>query len=62
MSAFYDNLKAFIRDITSSDIAIGDFKTGDQYSAKSLVDTYGTYSLLANWFPEISRSITLAPA
>ncbi len=57
---FYDNLKAFI-EITSSDIAIGDFRTGDQYSAKSLVDTYGTYSLLANWFPEISRSIKSLP-
>jgi hypothetical protein len=57
---FYDNLRAFIQ-ITSSDIAIGDFKTGDQYSAKSLVDTYGTYSLLANWFPEISRSIRSLP-
>lgn len=57
---FYDNLKAFI-EITDSDIAIGDFRTGDQYSAKSLVDTYGTYSLLANWFPEISRSIKSLP-
>jgi hypothetical protein len=57
---FYDNLKAFI-ETTSSDIAIGDFKTGDQYSAKSLVDTYGTYSLVANWFPEISRSIRSLP-
>ncbi|MBF0483357.1 MAG: hypothetical protein HQL25_01490 [Candidatus Omnitrophica bacterium] len=57
---FYNNLKAFI-ETTSSDIAIGDFRTGDQYSAKSLVDTYGTYSLLANWFPEISRSIRSLP-
>ncbi len=57
---FYENLKAFI-ETTHSDIAIGDFRTGDQYSAKSLVDTYGTYSLLANWFPEISRSIRSLP-
>ena len=57
---FYDNLKDFIKT-TSSDIAIGDFKTGDQYSAKSLVDTYGTYSLLANWFPEISKNIRSLP-
>ncbi|MEI8012605.1 MAG: hypothetical protein WCI27_09055 [Candidatus Omnitrophota bacterium] len=57
---FYNNLSAFI-EITSSDIVIGDFRTGDQYSAKSLVDTYGTYSLLANWFPEISRSIRSLP-
>jgi hypothetical protein len=57
---FYDNLKAFI-ETTSSDIAIGDFRTGNQYSAKSLVDTYGTYSLLANWFPAISQSIRSLP-
>ena len=57
---FYENLSAFI-ETTSSDIAIGDFRTGDQYSAKSLVDIYGTYSLLANWFPEISRSIRSLP-
>ncbi len=58
--SFYDNLKSFI-EIKDADIAIGDFKTGDQYSAKSLVDTYGTYSLLANWFPEISKSIRSLP-
>ena len=58
--AFYDNLKSFL-EITSSDIAIGDFGTGDKYSAKSLVDTYGSYPLLANWFPEISQSIRSLP-
>lgn len=58
--AFYNNLGGFI-EATNSDIIIGDFRTGDQYSAKSLVDTYGTYSLLANWFPEISRSIRSLP-
>ena len=57
---FYDNLKSFT-EITSSDFAIGDFGTGDKYSAKSLVDTYGTYSLLANWFPEISQGIKSLP-
>jgi len=57
---FYDNLGSFI-ETTGSDIAIGDFGTGDKYSAKSLVDTYGSYSLLANWFPEISQSIRSLP-
>ena len=57
---FYDNLGGFI-ETTSSDITIGDFGTGDKYSAKSLVDTYGTYSLLANWFPDISQSIRSLP-
>jgi len=57
---FYNNLGDFIK-ITSSDIAIGDFGTGKNNSAKSLVDIYGTYSLLANWFPEISHSIRSLP-
>ena len=57
---FYENLKNFI-EITSSDIAIGDFGTGDKYSAKSMVDTYGTYSLLANWFPVVSQNIRSLP-
>ncbi len=57
---FYNNLTDFI-EITDSDISIGDFGTGDKYSAKSLVDTYGTYSLLANWFPEISQGIRSLP-
>jgi hypothetical protein len=58
--AFYDNLKDFIKT-TASDIAIGDFGTGGKYSAKGLVDTYGSYPLLANWFPEISQSIRSLP-
>jgi len=57
---FYDNLKSFI-ETTRSDMTIGDFGTGDKYSAKSLVDTYGTYSLLANWFPEISQGVRTLP-
>jgi hypothetical protein len=58
--AFYDNLGKFI-ERTDSDIAIGDFGTGDKYSSKSLVDTYGSYPLLANWFPEISKSVRSLP-
>jgi len=57
---FYDNLGDFIEK-PSSDIAIGDFGTGDKYSAKSLVDTYGTYSLLANWFSGIAQGIKSLP-
>ena len=57
---FYNNLGKFIK-ITKSDITIGDFGTGKKYGAKSLVDIYGTYSLLANWFPEISQSIRSLP-
>ena len=57
---FYGNLTRFI-ETESSDIVIGDFGTGDKYSSKSLVDTYGTYSLLANWFPKISKGIRSLP-
>ncbi len=57
---FYDNLTGFIK-ITSSDIAIGDFGTGDKYSAKGMVDTYGTYPLLANWLTEIAQGIKSLP-
>jgi len=57
---FYNNLGNFIK-ITNSDITIGDFRTGDKYSAKSMVDTYGTYPLLASWFPEISQGVRGLP-
>ena len=57
---FYDNLKEFIAN-TDSCLAIGDFGTGDKFSAKSLVDTYGAYPLLANWFPEVSQGIRKLP-
>jgi len=57
---FYDNLKSFYQ-ITDSDITIGDFGTGDKYSAKDLVDTYGSYPLLANWFPAVSQGIKSLP-
>ena len=43
------------------EIVIGDFETEEPFSAKDLIDTYGTYSLLANWFPEVSRAIQKLP-
>ncbi|MGA1876112.1 MAG: hypothetical protein ACMUIA_10940 [bacterium] len=57
----------FIRKIESfinssyKDIFIGEYQTGEKYSAKELIDVYGTYQLLANWFPEISRAIKSLP-
>lgn len=57
---FYQNLGYFIGQ-HESDIVIGDFRPGEEYCAKGLVDTYGTYALLANWFPEISKSIRALP-
>lgn len=58
--AFYENLKQFVEG-SEADIAIGDFRTSDRSSAKGLVDTYGTYPLLANWFPEFSKNIRSLP-
>lgn len=57
---FFRDLKSFIR-ATEPEIVIGDYDTGNRYSAKELIDWYGTYSLLANWFPEISKSIQNLP-
>lgn len=53
---FFNSLDRFV-GLDSSDIIIGDFETGDFFSSKELIDTYGTYQLLANWFPEISKRI-----
>ena len=42
------------------DIVAGDFKTRE-FSGKSLIDSYGTFPLLANWFPKISKAIFSLP-
>jgi len=57
---FYENLKSFL-ETSDADIAIGDFRIGDKSNAKGLVDVYGTYPLLANWFPQVSKNIHLLP-
>ena len=59
---FYANLQDFciadcdISDKDCCDIVVGDFKTRE-FVGKSLIDSYGTFPLLANWFPEISKEI-----
>ncbi len=53
---FLDKLEEFIH-ASYKDIFIGEYQTGEKYSAKELIDVYGTYQLLANWFPEVSRAI-----
>lgn len=58
---FFNGLSTFITFTQPWDIVIGDFSSGDQFNAKDLIDRYGTYSLLANWFPEISKSILELP-
>ncbi len=38
------------------DLCIGEIKI-DTNSSKDLIDTYGTYGLLANWFPNEAQQI-----
>ena len=38
------------------DICIGEIAT-DHNNSKHLIDTYGTFSLLYNWFPTEAREI-----
>jgi hypothetical protein len=59
--------KDFYRDLGNflgaglGDIIIGDFDAGDRFSAKNLIDIYGTLPLLANWFPDLSQKISAIP-
>jgi hypothetical protein len=53
---FFENLGSFI-DIGYRDIFIGDFSSGEMFNAKELIDLYGTYALMANWFPDIAQQI-----
>ncbi len=53
---FNSNLSRFIK-VGECDIMVGDFSSGDMFSAKELVDLYGTYALMANWFPEVAKQI-----
>lgn len=53
---FEKSLPEFIvRD--DCDLILGDFNFGGMHSAKDLIDQYGTFPLLANWFPEIAQAI-----
>ena len=58
---FFNSLRAFVALSEPWDIIIGDFSTGERFGAKDLIDQYGTYALLANWFPEISQKILSLP-
>lgn len=57
---FFRKLRNLIQ-ATQPEITIGDFETGNLHSSKELIDTYGTYSLLANWFPGASKGIHQLP-
>ncbi len=45
------NLRSFVR-ADKPDFILGNFKSIDPYSAKELIDVYGVFPLVANWFPE----------
>jgi hypothetical protein len=54
---FFPRLRMFMNLDGADEIIIGDFKTGNRYSTKDLIDLYGTYPLLALWFPEIASFV-----
>jgi len=57
---FFNKLGTFI-DMRSWDLVIGDFTSEDTFNAKELIDLYGTFALMANWFPEIAQNIRQLP-
>ena len=58
---FFNLLKEFILLGDPYDIIIGDFTTKGRFEAKDLIDKYGTYALMANWFPEIAQKTLMLP-
>lgn len=62
VNQFMDKIQQFIEfgsnnDPETPEIIIGDYITGLEFSAKDLIDRYGTFPLLANWFPEVTQHI-----
>jgi hypothetical protein len=57
---FINELESFIA-LAHWDIIIGDFTSGDIFNAKELIDWYGTFALMANWFPKVARGIHSLP-
>lgn len=53
---FLNRLKLFMTN-TAFDICIGDFSIGDRFSTKALIDEFGTYPLMLNWFPGLTQAI-----
>ena len=53
---FFIDIHNFVK-ASGDNFIIGDFETGDRYGAKELIDTYGIYPLLANWFPNVFKEI-----
>lgn len=53
---FWNELDTFLT-YADNPFLIGDFKSKTRHSTKELIDTYGTYPLLANWFDTLSKAI-----
>jgi hypothetical protein len=54
---FQVSLPGFLCQNGVHDIVVGDFETGEKLASKDLVDLYGTYPLLALWFPKIAAAV-----
>jgi len=54
---FFSQLKEFIR-YDEVPFLIGDFESINPRNTKELIDTYGVYPLVANWFPDAWRAIS----
>lgn len=52
----FSNIDAFIR-FERAPFLLGDFDSENPYSTKELIDTYGVFLLIANWFPEAWQAI-----
>jgi hypothetical protein len=59
---FFPSLDAFINQGGNHDIVIGDFASEDIFNAKELIDLYGTYALMANWFPDVAQACRQDPS
>lgn len=53
---FYNHLANFIK-APHPGMLIGQFSVQEATSGKALIDQYGVYPLLANWFPKVSKTI-----
>jgi hypothetical protein len=58
---FFQKLDGFLALGDSMNLVIGDFEAGGRFNAKDLIDYYGTYALMANWFPEVTNKILQMP-
>lgn len=54
----FESIPAYVYEERDVDLALGEIKV-PLNSAKQLIDTYGTYGLLYNWFPNEAQGIRL---